>query len=1083
MKTFKRIIGVTLLVLTLLATVLMTGCGDSAKLGEVDAATITYDGEKISWGYATNAIKYSVTINGTEYTAFDTSIAHRTDSNALTVSVCPIGMDENVGETVTKSFTKLPTIENLYFSEDGTLSWDPITGASAYIVKVNGRESEMITSCSYNNFEAGKVNKISVRPTSTDNSTFSYWSSEASKTYLAAPTAIKFDGSKITWNGSSLADGYEVLINGVPFETVEGKSYTMYDANKSTFDLSMRSLGDGVDSFSSAESTPHKYVFLTDVSNFKVESGAISWDPVPDATSYAIMINGTEQTLTQPIYKNLISGRDNIIKVKPTAKSSDKNVTYFSEWSEEKKVHILATPASNWNFDYNLDGQAMTAFFWTPVSGEVSGYEVKVEYPSGESEAFPVAKDRDNFGFAFADTGDYKVSVKAVADADSDVYDSAYSDTIHVRRLAPPSPDATNFIISDAKDINAGFKINLANQGVGVKYSIFKEGVEIVSKSQSSSITVTNVVNGNVTTRQELTYSAQAIGSGKFETQNGNKVVILSSLSSQNYEFTVTVLETPVIGATPINGKILSWGAVTGADGYWVDGFGSGSEERTPQCDLAKIKTAGDYSLKVCARGNGANVLASPYTEAVRVRKLAAPTNIHVIRTGESEGKIDFDEVRGATGYSIFFNGSEEPIDVYTINNVNDYITTDGVSIRVIAVADSYDGGEQIHCLTSEKSEPALHLAQLNAPTFPTVYHDEKNLLWVRPSNASNYTPGYHVYSGSGLAFAGIYNSTSFSLESFEPGTYTFSIQAVGDGTSWLNSDRSDSITITKLASPVVETMVADTCYRWKGVEGAQRYVVRVNGEIVKTVPAESGVDYYYTYELDPNVFTRSATYTVSVTAVSDEAMDSNPTTFTQEVNQLSAPSFTLSYSHPEFTLGGQIIVNATATDPNTTAFVFNVGGTRSEPQESGEYRHTANATTTYTVNVIAVGGAFDANKIYYINSLPATNKQITLLSAPGSTGIKLTPSGAVATLTWQPVDKATNGYEIVVDFNDGTEEYVTTTSGDSTSCSFELYDATYNPDGKFKRENLQNYTYKIRALGNAAGTIIASEYVVWTVT
>ena len=1073
MKNLKRILVVTLLLLTLVATALFTtGCGGSTKLGEIDVETVAYDGEKISWGYVENATKYILNINGSEYTALDTQIAHRTESDSVTVEITPVNSKGKEGDTITKTFTKLPTIEELYFDSNGTLSWDGVPGASAYIVKVNGKESEKITSTSYSNFELGKTNKISVRASSTDNSTFSYFSDEVMKTYLAPPTNVKYDGDKITWSGSSQASGYEVIINGVTAETVTNSSYFMYNADKTTFNLSMKAVGDGEDVFSSPESTSHKYVYLADVNvaNVRVENGNLYWDPVNDATAYQIRIGSTEKTATKAEYKNLTTGVDNVIKIKPTATSKDKNVTYFSQWSESITIHILAAPIASWNGDYNLDGEEMNAFQWTSVLGEVSGYEVVIEYPNGTSESFPVSVDRNNFGYAFADTGDYKISVKAVAEEGSGVYESALSTPILVRRLAPPSANGANFITSNSKDITKGFTVALKDQGQNVTYSIFKEGIEIITKSKTSTITVTDLVNANTTTRQELTYQAQAIGLGKEELQNGQKVVILSSLSANNLEIKITVLETPALNApNPIEGKTLKWTNVTGVTGYFVSGFGTGSIETNNYCNLSQIKTAGDYALKVCSLGDGGSVLPSQFSEAVRVRKLAAPTNVHVVNTGESEGTIEYEEVRGATGYSAFFNGSEEPFSVDAINNVKDYVTVTGVSIRLIAVADSYDDAEQIYCLTSEKS-PAINLAVLQAPTFPTQPHDEKNLIWQPPKNAANYTAGYHIFSGSDRVYNGIYNSATFSLESFAPGTYTFYIQAVGDGTTWLNSDKSAPITITKLATPVVEIDAGATAYKWKGIAGAQRYIVRVNGNIVKDIEAGSGQDRWYSYELSPEVFTRVGTYTVTVTAVSEDVftVDSNAATINQVVKQVATPTFTMSYSHEAVTAGGEIIVTAEAKDTNTRGFAFRVGGATSEVvQNSNVYKFPANTTMNYTASVVAVGGGFDANNNYYINSLSASEQGIRLLGTTGKCLLNASDELELGTVT-----SASNGYEVVIEVGDGKEDLKYSSHGDKPKVYIgdDIYDATYSPDGRLKPGT--SYKVKVRALGNGATTI-----------
>ena len=547
----KRILTLSLLLMLVLTMCIsLSACGK--KVGEVDPASIVYDGQTISWNAAKNATKYSVKINGYDFNCYTNSLAYKAEDETVTVEITPVNAKGKSGETTARNFRKLAEVENLYFDEDGNLSWDAVSGASAYLVEVNGKVSEKIMSCTYanTNFAEGKANTIRVRATSTDDSTFSYWGPQVSKTYLAPPTNIKFDGSKITWSGYAQASGYDIYVNGSKVNDAPiNASYYLYEAGGESFDLTIRSIGNGTSVFSSKESKAQRYVSLGLATNFKVVDGSLTWDPVAEATSYIVSVNNVEKTVTEPIYKGIVSGKDNIIKVKPVGNPSAKDVTYFSEWSSEQNVHILATPITSWDSTMNLDGLSMNAFKWELISAGEIGYEVLINYPNGTSESFSVSKDRDNFGYNFLESGTYKISVKAVAEPETGIYSSAYSHPITVIRLAPPNPNDQNFVESNKEDLSLGFTANFIDDKKADGYAIYKEGSVIISKyrgeSAPYSIKVNDIVHGNITTRQEITYSAQAIGLGKETISGGDRIVTLSSLSSKNYSFTITVLAAP----------------------------------------------------------------------------------------------------------------------------------------------------------------------------------------------------------------------------------------------------------------------------------------------------------------------------------------------------------------------------------------------------------------------------------------------------------------------------------------------------------------------------------------------------------
>ena len=82
----------------------------------------------------------------------------------------------------------------------------------SYIVEINGKQINNGASNIFSNFEYGQNNVIRVRAVGGEG-TFSSFGSSATKTYLGAPTDVRYDGEVITWRGSTQAKSYELYIN------------------------------------------------------------------------------------------------------------------------------------------------------------------------------------------------------------------------------------------------------------------------------------------------------------------------------------------------------------------------------------------------------------------------------------------------------------------------------------------------------------------------------------------------------------------------------------------------------------------------------------------------------------------------------------------------------------------------------------------------------------------------------------------------------------------------------------------------------------------------------------------------------
>lgn len=123
--------------------------------------------------------------------------------------------------------------------------------------------------------------------------------------------------------------------------------------------------------------------------------------------------------------------------------------------------------------------------------------------------------------------------------------------------------------------------------------------------------------------------------------------------------------------------------------------------------------------------------------------------------------------------------------------------------------------------------------------------------------------------------------------------------------------------------------------------------------------------------------------------------------------------------------------------------------------------------TGTYTIRVKALGGTFDGDGIYYIDSAYAggnSQYRITLLASPG--GFSINSDGVIQ---WNNIQSA-YGYEYQISFDGGEFEDIVSTA----------YSAL-DPIADFRQ--YYSITIRVRAKGDAAGQVITSSWSEWTWT
>lgn len=1044
----KKIFLILFSVIAVVAGVLaLSACGDNDLYGA--PSNINYDGQYITWDKLELAQHYTVSIDGGEAARSNSTTYAYTSSDTFEVTVTAVF--DNTEKSMSVTFKPLATIENVDISENGELSWSAVNGANAYFLTIN---STMVTTTEtrYAELPEGS-NRVKVRPiVSGDNTYYSAWSQEVNVYIYNQPNNVKYDGTTLTWIGNS--SSYEVSINNIS-QNVTGNS-VVYNSENKDFTVEVKAVGNHTTTYDS-KPVQEEFHYLDTVTALFVEDGIVKWNAVQGAEGYKIKIGGVEQktTVENTEYANLASGKSQDIAVMPYNNSGN----YFSSWSAEKTVYILDTPTVSWNNDLELDGEANNNLTWNAVNAS-GGYTVRLIKDGGTPEIETVSDVQLFFANAYASVGVYTVEVKAnAATVSSDYYDSKYSAPITVERLAAPKAVATNFIVSNRDNLANGFTVNYVQVNGANGYQLYKDGVLLNGKySMSAALTDTNVADSAIISEQHYTYYIRSMGGVK--TVSGNKYVTLPCLTSEALSFDITVQATP---QNPImSGYIFSWDAVAGNNGYNIAYGGTSVTAQAESFDLSTIN-AGTYSVTVSARGNGSNVLASNYSSPISIQRLEAPTEIKI--SAENNGTLKWKDVSNATSYQAYLDLSSTPLNENAYSNMYKFIETNGTTLSMIAVANYYNDNHTLYYMTSQAS-PTQQFIRLAAPTFPEgAVANSIELLWSAPINinTNEYTPTYQVFSAIGEQIGGgVQNGTKFNIEYLDGGrSYNFYVKAVGNETKYLDSEYSAVISVYKLATP--EFTISNGQYVWNSITNASSYHLEIDGKKVSDEFHVSGSQYSYIPR-----FTTDGNHIVKLKAVGDVRgnLDSAEFVYTQKTQILLAPVINYSYSSDSFVTGGSITVNITTPSANCSGYQYEIAG-QTVTSSDLSYSKVIQNTGNYAIRVKALGGVFDGNNIYYIDSQYAGGSAtdvIVLLGAPSLSTFSITSDG---TVKWTAVSGSI-GYEYQISYNGGEYGAIQSTG--------------YNNVNLTNYKNYSTIKIKVRAKGNGSNVVSSAwvEYI-WT--
>lgn len=660
------------------------------------------------------------------------------------------------------------SITNLSYNGD-VISWTSVKNAKSYKIRINNGGERTVQQAdgtvTYQYDAEGADFDFSIEAVVKEGSNKNPKYSIKFR-FLGKVEGLALSDGVLTWTDIESADGYEIKYNNSLLESsVPTNSYATVGTG--TFNYQIRAIKvstestDGNDGYYSVWSDKLQGTILTAPTNIKYDSETITWSAVTNASGYTVKI-GNEEYQTSGTSYSFAAGLENFdlsIKAKGTNSAND---FYDSKYSEAKTYTYLA-PVSNLNIEDGI-------LKWDAVANATK-YRVKLNGNVLSSEISTNAYDAFNAGTS------YTIQIMPVGS--SDFYFSHWSNQMTVTLLQEPTLGFTDNAIT----------WNQIGNGAGY-HLIIEKGGNVIAQQDMSDSTFTYLYPfneaGDYTVKIKTTTTA---GTGYYESKYSLPLSVKRLGAPTQHNITNSPLERDNV--------LVSFNDISGADSYAIEANGVQINSVTRNSFEIGLSTdALEKVVTINVRSKGKVnlsarevILDSINTLTFNVTKLAIPQNMVISGT-----QISWDSVNNNNGYIVDVDGTR-----YQATGTTFTLPTVSAGTHMIRVRTRGNG----EAVCSSDYSNNLNVTKLAKPANLVITN--QNLTWGIVTGALSY----RVIIGAEEVTAGsnAYNLLG-RLDSITEGSgMQISVYAIGNGTTIINSDVSDTRTISRLARPSAITV------------------------------------------------------------------------------------------------------------------------------------------------------------------------------------------------------------------------------------------------------------------------------------
>ena len=857
MSQFKRV-NLGLLVVMIMTAFFVFGCNKSTPVNDI---AFSLDGceqivlmvgqefdltdhVEIQPSYATNR-NYSIT-------SFDDAVVRVENKKLIAIAegntqIRVVSEDNSLKEdlmsvVVKKTKTTLNAPLNLrYDNVSRSFSFDSVTYASSYTIKINGTDYNLGNSTTFNmNQYAGKFEDgLVVAQVKANAPSYSFalessgFSGEYKMYQAGALKNVQVESGVLSFEKSSSSIAVYVYINNTLFENKEhGNTVSLktlpdsYAGTEIKVDVEavvgdeIRSQLDGdVNYFNAIKQSVN--VNVLNIAEIQYASNSISWASVPYSNGYAIYIDGEEMLTTNDNHCNLTQLTDyetifndgvaHTIKVEPLIGSDSVNV---GKTVAESLINVKRLEST----EVGCDGEYIK---WSDV--DFASYYV-VTLVDGENVTTTSMADT-SINMADYSSGKYKILIEAFPGVlNGDIaYLSSEVVEFEFDKQDAVSAEIDNYVLTIIDENNDSYKIDFDVDEYDQPLVVANGGSASINlinydfPAGQHAITITRLGNSNHIQSNSLTLQfTQLEAIENIEIQNGVAQIVRSSINA-DAEFKL----------------------VTTGTGFDMEVVGESVEFNTTDSSVDTFMENGDYEVSVFVVGDGKETFSyrvNGETVASKTVEFKVLPATQLSLNSSAEEKLSITEVTDADSYKIFKYDGETVSELANVSELECEFELESGEMR-FSVQTIGDGST---CLNSIVSD-FIVVTRLATPKL--VFNSETNKLSVVENNDASIIEGQTIVKNGTEIIEDI--SQPFNLTEDTEFVLTIIASVGSDGEFYLNS-QPYTLELTKItsASKIELDENNNLIIEADGHDKAYNMILKFNlgGEVYEFKTAENGL-------------------------------------------------------------------------------------------------------------------------------------------------------------------------------------------------------------------------------------------------